>query len=202
MSYEQMKPFYSKDMGNRKGFCLQNVAKGFHIYPSANPSGSAIQDMNRNKQKGTLHPLNTIPENVAVPVYQDTSSSYEHILVYDKGIWWSDGRKISAPSSRSIFGWGEWCNGYQIVKYVESPSGFLPKKGYWCKYDVDSRVGKLADFMFKTFPAYTSKKALGNTYGDNLSKSIKEFQKRTGLYPDGMTGKITFAKLKQYGFKG
>lgn len=80
-------------------------------------------------------------------------------------------------------------------------NGFLPAKGYWCRYDQDERVAKLADFMYKTFPAYTNKKALGSLYGDNLWKSIKEFQKRTGLYPDGNTGKITYSKLKEYGFK-
>lgn len=202
MAYEQIKPFYSNDMGRARGYCLQNVAKGFHIYPSPNPSGSAKQDMERNRAKGTLHPLNTLPEGVAVPVYLDTVSKYEHIVVYDKGVWWSDGKRINRPASSSCFGWGEWCNGFQIVKYVEKPSSFLPTKGYWCKYDTDPRVGNLANFMFKTFPAYTSRKALGNIYGDNLSRSIAQFQKRTGLFPDGMTGRITYAELKKYGFKG
>lgn len=202
MAYEQIKPFYSNDMGRTRGYCLQNVAKGFHIYPSPNPSGSAKQDMERNRAKGTLHPLNTLPEGVAVPVYLDTASKYEHIVVCDKGVWWSDGKRINRPASSSCFGWGEWCNGFKIVKYVEKPSSFLPAKGYWCKYDTDPRVGNLANFMFKTFPAYTSRKALGNIYGDFLSSSIAQFQKRTGLYPDGMTGRITYAELKKYGFKG
>ena len=202
MAYEQIKPFYPQDMGNAKGWCLQNVAKGFHIYPSPDPSASAKADMERNKAKGTLHPVNTLPEGVSVPVYIDTTSQYEHVMVYDKGTWWSDGKKVNRPASSSCFGWGEWCNGYQIVKYVESPTGFLPTKGYWCRYDRDERVAKLADFMYKTFPDYTNKKALGPIYGNYLYASIKEFQKRTGLYPDGMTGPVTYAKLKEYGFKG
>lgn len=198
-NYEQLKPFYPKDMGTKKGWCLQNVAKGFHIYPSPNPSGSAVADMNTNKRKGTLHSgVRDIPTNCAVPVYQDTLSKNEHILVYDKGVWYSDGKKVNKPGN--IFGWGEWCNGYQIVK-KGAAKGFLPAKGYWARYDKDERVAKLSTFMYKTFPAYTNKKALGNVYGDYLWKSIKQFQKNVGLYPDGCVGKLTYAQLQKYGFR-
>lgn len=199
MAYEQVKAFYPQDMGKQKGWCLQNVAKGFHIYPSPNPSGSAKEDMERNKKKGTFH--DGVPSgNMSVPVYTQTASKYGHVIVYDKGSYWSDGKKYS--SFNGIIGWGEWCNGFQIVKYVENPTSFLPPKGYWAKYDNDPRVGELATFMYATFPAYTSRKALGDIYGDNLAKSITEFQKRTGLYPDGCTGRLTYNELKKYGFKG
>ncbi len=80
-------------------------------------------------------------------------------------------------------------------------TGFLPTRGYWCYGDYDTRVGQLASFMYATFPAYTKKAALGNYYGKNLKSAITEFQKRTGLDADGCTGPITYAKLKQYGFK-
>lgn len=85
--------------------------------------------------------------------------------------------------------------------------GFLPKKGYWARYDKDARVGQLATFMRKTFSSYTPVAALGNVYGDNLWKSIKEFQRRAkaaGKYNDaidGNTGPKTYAALKSYGFK-
>lgn len=200
MAYEQLKPFYPKDMGSKKGWCLQNVAKGFHAYPSANPSASAKVDMEINKSKGTFHNgLSDLPENCAVPVYIDSTSVYEHVVAYDKGNWYEDGRKICRPSN--IFGWGEWCNGFQIVKKSAISKSFLPAKGYWCFGDQDARVGVLANFMFNTFPAYTSKKALGNYYGNYLKSSITEFQKRTGLYPDGCVGKITYAELQKYGFR-
>lgn len=81
-----------------------------------------------------------------------------------------------------------------------TPTGFLPTKGYWCKYDKDQRVANLASWMRKMFPSYTPRAALGPVYGDNLSRSIAEFQRRTGLVPDGMTGPITYAKLRSYGF--
>lgn len=85
--------------------------------------------------------------------------------------------------------------------------GFLPKKGYWCRYDKDNRVSQLATFMRKTFPSYTPAAALGPVYGDNLWKSIKEFQRRAkaaGRYNDaidGDTGPKTYAALKSYGFR-
>lgn len=78
---------------------------------------------------------------------------------------------------------------------------FLPARGYFKKGDVSPNVGKIASFMRKNFPSYTSEKALGNTYGDNLIKAVKEFQKRTGLEPDGYFGKLTLAELEKCGFK-
>lgn len=209
MGYRQLKPFYPKDMGTKKGWCLENVARGYHIYgvPSALPSAKA--DMEFNKAKGTLHHLNTIPNNVAVPVYLDTASKYEHIEVCDKGKYWSDGKVVGKPSKS--FGWGEYCNGVRIVEYQKDPqpsTGFLPAKGYWCRYDKDKRVGELASFMRKTFPSYTPSSALGCIYGDNLWRSIAEFQRRAkaeGKYNDvidGNTGKKTYKALKEYGFKG
>ncbi len=80
--------------------------------------------------------------------------------------------------------------------------GFLPAKGYWGLGDQDARVGRLSAFMYKTFPAYTSRLALGNYYGNNIFNSIKTFQRRTGLVADGNTGPITYKKLQQYGFNG
>lgn len=202
MAYKQLKPFYPNDMGKKKGWCLENVARGYHIYgvPSSLPSAKA--DMEFNKSHGTLHPLSTIPNYVSVPVYLDTASKYEHVEVCDKGKYWSDGYVVAKPTNS--FGWGEYCNGVRIVEWQNDPqpTGFLPAKGYWCRYDKDDRVAQLAQFMRSTFPAYTPAAALGPIYGDNLWRSIKEFQRRTGLEQDGNTGPITYNKLKEYGFKG
>lgn len=78
---------------------------------------------------------------------------------------------------------------------------FLPARGYFKKGDVSENVGKIAKFMRNTFPAYTSEKALGNTYGDNLIKAVKEFQKRSGLKVDGYFGEKTLKALEKHGFK-
>lgn len=86
-------------------------------------------------------------------------------------------------------------------EYTAPTDSFFPKRGYFKKGDVSENVGKIATFMYKAFPSYTSEKALGNTYGDNLIKAVKEFQKRTGLKVDGYFGKLTLAELEKYGFK-
>lgn len=194
-NYEQTKPFYPKDMGKQKGWCLQNCRLGFHIYTPKYASAKAAMDA--AKRNGTYH-AGTPPYNISVPVYVSSSSKNGHVVVWDKGAWWSDGKKYSRWSG--VLGWDEMMDGTRVVKVASSKS-FLPTKGYWAKYDRDDRVAALASFMRKTFPKYTSAKALGPVYGDYLWKAIKEFQKRTGLYPDGCTGKITYAKLQQYGFR-
>jgi peptidoglycan hydrolase-like protein with peptidoglycan-binding domain len=206
MGWKQIKSFDPSKMGTRKGFCLQNVAKGFGIYPSPDPSASAKQDMERNAARGTLHRNSNFPTQVAVPVYLDTASPYEHIIVADHGTYWSDGKRLTSLAGLTVLGWGEWCNGYQIVVSTPdpvppAPSGFLPAKGYWCKGDKDPRIAQEASFMRKTFPAYTPAAALGPIYGPALCKSVAEFQRRVGLVPDSMTGPLTYEKLRQYGFR-
>lgn len=79
---------------------------------------------------------------------------------------------------------------------------FLPAKGYWGPGDNDKRVGQIASFMRRVFPAYTSAKALGPYYGPYLKSSILQFQKRTGMSRvdcDGCVGPLTLAKLRSYG---
>lgn len=197
-TYEQVLDFEPKRMGKVKGYCEQNARQGFGI--KTGHYASAKADMLAQKKAGTLHPFNTLPKNVAVPVYIDTPSKYEHVKVSDKGVWWEDGKKSSAPKASEVFGWGELCDNVRVVKVASA--GFLPTRGWWQEGDKDARIGKLATFMRANFPAYTSKKALGNYFGPYLKKSITQFQKRTNLYPDGCVGAKTYAKLKKYGFKG
>lgn len=196
MPYEQIKQFYPKEMGNKKGWCLQNCRLGFRIYTGHYASAKAAYQA--GIKNGTVHSMNTLPHNCAVPVYYSTASKYGHVIVYDRGTYYSDGAKFK-PSESSLLGWDENMDSVPVVKKTTQKS-FLPAKGYWCKYDQDERVNYLSRFMRQNFPAYTSAKALGPVYGNYLSKSIAEFQKRTGLYPDGMTGPKTYAKLKEYGF--
>lgn len=198
MSWKQVKAFNSKRMGHQAGWCLKNCRLGFGISEGHFPSAKA--DMESQLKNGTLHPRDTLPDNVAVPVYLDTPSRYEHVEVVDHGVWWSDGEKVKP--SKNVYGWGELCDGVRVVKWVEDKQPFLPAKGYWCYGDNDARVGELAKFMYKTFPSYTNKKALGNYYGGYIRAAIKEFQRRVNLKQDGCVGKKTYAMLKKYGFKG
>lgn len=195
MAYEQVLGFYPKDMGKQKGWCLQNCRLGFHIYTPHYASAKAA--MNAAKKNGTYH-TGTPPNNISVPVYISTSSANGHVCVWDKGAWWNDGKRVG--SMGGVLGWDEMMDGTRVVKVASSRS-FLPAKGYWCKYDNDQRVATLASWMRKTFPAYTSAKALGPVYGNYLSKSVAQFQRNTGLYPDGMTGPKTYEMMQRYGFK-
>lgn len=209
MAYKQLKPFYPNDMGKRKGWCLENVARGFHIYgvPSGLPSAKA--DMEFNRSHGTLHPLSTIPNYVSVPVYLDTASKYEHVEVCDKGTYWSDGYVVAKPTNS--FGWGEYCNGVRIVEWQNDPqpTGFLPPRGWWQKGDSDPRINELCHYYADNFYAYFCNSAAaahrlldGPYFGNNCEKWTKEFQRRTKLKADGCVGPITYNKLKEYGFKG
>ena len=91
---------------------------------------------------------------------------------------------------------------WSAEEYTEPKTdSFFSEREYFKKGDVSPNVGKIASFMYKTFPSYTSKKALGNVYGANLIKAIKEFQKRTGLEVDGNCGPLTLRELEEYGFK-
>ena len=193
MGYEQVRTFYPREMGTQKGWCLKNARVGFRIYTAKFSSAKA--DMLSQKKNGTLHPMSTLPANCAVPVYIDTSSSAEHVEVCDKGIWYSDGKKVSAPNFSTCFGWGELCDGTRVVK-LANPDSFLPSKGYWREGDKDLRIGKLAQFMYSTFPAYTSKKALGNYYGyyikNLMSKAVSQNQIRPKAF-----GKRVTCRLQQ-----
>ena len=192
--FEQYREFNPDKMGNVKGWCLQNCRKGYGIKNGKYASAKAA--MTADKKAGVFHAGSDVPLNVAVPVYLDTESKYEHIVVCNKGIWWSDKKRISKP--KNIFGWTERCDGETVVKIKKS--SFLPAKGYWCKGDVDERINKLSIFMRRNYPEYTKAKAIGPIFGKYLESSIKEFQKRTGLYPDGMVGPKTYKMLKNKGF--
>ena len=53
-------------------------------------------------------------------------------------------------------------NSYNVPS--TATNNFLPARGYFKKGDKHPNVAKIADFMYKTFPAYTSKNALGDYY--------------------------------------
>lgn len=115
--WEQVKSFNINKMGTKKGYCLQNVRLGFGIPAKY---ASAKEDMEANKRAGTLHNMDSLPKNVAVPVYVDTTNKYEHIIACDRGTYYSDGKKLTSINGLKFFGWGEICNGVRVVKYVEN----------------------------------------------------------------------------------
>lgn len=87
------------------------------------------------------------------------------------------------------------------LTFKEIEDNFLGSRGYLTFGDSGDNIDKISKFMRKTFPLYTSNKALGNYFGKYLKASITEFQKRTGLEADGNIGPITLKKLTEFGFK-
>lgn len=119
MSYVQVRPFNPSKMGTRKNWCLANCMAGFEPpVPSKYPDAKSA--MQANKDAGTLHPMDTLPLNCAVPVFADTPSQWEHVMVCDKGVMWSDGQIVDAGNF-NYFGWGESLNDVRIVDYVPDP---------------------------------------------------------------------------------
>lgn len=118
MSWQQVKGFNLSKMGTTPGMCLQNVRLAFGIGPKY---ASAKDAMIANRNAGTLHDISTLPKNVAVPVFVDTSSVYEHVEAADCGVFYSDGKRVSNPYSQRFFGWGETLNDERVVKWVEDP---------------------------------------------------------------------------------
>lgn len=115
MAWQQVKQFNISQMGRKTDWCLQNCRLGFGI--KTGHFDSAKADMDSQWKNGTLHNISTLPKNCAVPVYVDTSSPYEHVVVVDHGVWYSDGIKIK-PISK-VYGWGELCDGVRVVEKVE-----------------------------------------------------------------------------------
>ena len=201
--WTQVKSADPAKMGTQKGWCLKNTRLAFGI--KIGKFASAKKDMQSQKANGTLHDFDTIPGNLAVPLYSYANLINGHVGLWYKGTYYSDGKISKLPAKVLISGWGELCDGVRVVKLTPEPApsaGFLPAKGYWKRGDKDQRIATLASFMRKTFPAYTNQKALGPIFGPYLEKSIKTFQKRTKLTADGMVGPKTYAELKKYGFKG
>lgn len=112
--FRQVKKFDPKKQGKRKGYCLQNMREGFGIEKGTFPSAKA--DMESQRKNGTLHDISTLPNNVDVPIYVDTTSKYEHVIVHTAdGKYYEDGKECAAP--KKTFGWGELCDGVRVVEF-------------------------------------------------------------------------------------
>lgn len=123
MAWRQLVPFDPSKMGTKPGYCLQNVRLGFGI---KSKYYDAKEAMEANKNEGTLHDIDTLPTNVSVPVFIDVTSPYEHVITSDKGIFYSDGKKLSSLKGLKVFGWGETLNGVRVVEFVEEPKPVEP----------------------------------------------------------------------------
>ena len=178
-------------------YCAWKIKEATGNWPKRTGDMNARNWIYRLPENG--YGTRTSSPNGAKCVGVSTSGKYGHVV-------WSDGTlRISEYNYYSNGTYSERnvnASNYQWFIIKAGASGFLPARGYWKYGDKDARIGQLATFMRNTFPAYTPAAALGNYFGPNLQRAIKEFQRRTGLQADGMVGPITYNKLKSFGFKG
>jgi hypothetical protein len=119
--------------------------------------------------------MSSIPTNVSVPVYMDTTSKYEHIIVCDHGKYYSDGKRLTSIKGLKFFGWGEMCNGVRVVKYVENVSYYKP-----CSSKYASIVLALNSIGVNSTYAYRKKIAERNginNYKGTASQNIELLNK-------------------------
>lgn len=190
--WKQLVNFNVKKMGTKKGYCLQNVRLGFGLSAK---HASAKADMIANKNAGTFHSMSTLPSNISVPVYVDTSSVYEHIIAYDKGTYYSDGKKLTSIKGMKFFGWGEMCEGVRVVKQVKETTNKYTTGTYRVTASLlNVRTGAGTNYAKKTFTQLTANaqaqnKKLGNAKANGLLKgtvcTVNQVSGNWGKIPSG-----------------
>ena len=96
------------------------------------------------------------------------------------------------------------------VKPIEpakpSSDSFLGARGYLKYGDKGPNINKICSFFANNFYGYFGNSKLvgkngdGNFFGNYLKSWVIEFQKRTGLEPDGNIGPLTLNMMKKYKF--
>ena len=95
----------------------------------------------------------------------------------------------------------------EYIIYPTKEKIVLPEKGYFIKGDSGTPILIISSFLAFNFLGYEAKTGikvddmLGEYFGKNLEVWIKKFQEDNGLVPDGGIGKLTLAKLREYGLK-
>ena len=202
MTYKQfVKKYQGKyvDYDKSEGYQCWDLAQCYFtevldLPPSILNGCGLVSNMLKGKKRKLLDQYFTEVED---PKMGDVAIwSYGHIAIYDH------------TSGNKKYYFSQNPNPCEIIPitrggvyFFRLKDSFLPARGYFKKGDKSPKIGKIASFMYKNFPLYTSKKALGDYFGTYLEKSIKEFQRRTGLKADGCIGPITLNELKKYGFK-
>lgn len=185
------------------GLCLKFVRTCYGI-PAKHASAKAAW-ANARVRHVTSDP-NKIP--VGAPIFlSHPKSKYGHVAIYlGNGLMRTTNSSTNRIHSDSIKKWIEW--GYKVDGWTEDLNGVTinglkvpatPDNYRWLKRGAKGpRVGKLQRGLNQVFPLY-SRLVVDESFGPNTEKTVKEFQRRAGLVPDGIVGPLTTAKLRVYG---
>lgn len=97
------------------------------------------------------------------------------------------------------------------MNYIIYPTNervVFPERGYFKRGDSGTSILLISSFLALNFIGYEVKTGakiedmLGDIFGPNLEKWVKEFQYANKLEVDGCIGPITYNKMKEYGFLG
>lgn len=182
-------------------YCAWKIAEATGKWPKRTGNMDAKDWVARLAENGYTKRVST-PSGNGKCVGVSTGGRWGHVVWANNNLFISEynynsnGNYHERTVAASAFTW------IQIRPNGTPSAGFLPSRGYWRYGDTDPRIGQMAAWMRKEFPAYTPAAALGNYFGPNLLKAVREFQRRTGLETDGNVGPLTYKKMKQYGFGG
>ena len=93
----------------------------------------------------------------------------------------------------------------EYIIYPTNKKITFPARGYFKVGDKGDSIAIISSFLACNFMGYERKlnvkieDMLGDYFGDNLTAWVKEFQRQNDLEADGGIGKITLAKLREYG---
>lgn len=188
MAWKQVRNFDINKMGRKVGYCQQNVRLGFGI---GSKYASAKLDMEAQRRAGTLHDISSLPNNVAVPIFVDTNSPYEHVIVSDHGVLYSDGKRLTSLKGLKCFGWAEKINDVRVVEWVNEPKRKSNEeiadevmRGLWKDQPERQKLLEKAGYNYEEIRAIVNRKAQAGqaTYhrytvqrGDTLSGIAQKF---------------------------
>ena len=184
MAWKQVKPFDLSKMGTRYNYCLANCRAAFGI-PAKYADAKAAMEASR--RAGTLHDISTLPKNVAVPVFLDVTSVYEHVEISDRGTFYSDGKKLSNPMNQKFFGWSETLNDVRVVEFVPDPTPAKTNEqiadeviaGKWGNGDDRKNRLQAAGYDYATIQNIVNQKMGGKTPAPAPTPTIKVGSKVT-----------------------
>ncbi|MGO2655965.1 MAG: peptidoglycan-binding protein [Pseudoclavibacter sp.] len=183
------------------GLCLAFVSG--YCYQAAARYPSAIAAWNASAHKVRTSDTRQIP--VGAPIFF-SGSKYGHVAVYaGGGLMRTTNSRTGLIHTHTVSSWV--AAGYTLLGYTTDIEG-QPIPGLGSSQPdvlrrgvVSERVRRWQQWARRAFPAYAPASA-DASFGPDTERFTREFQRRTGLTPDGIADPATQAKAQQYGWRG